>query len=102
MLGRRRRRHPSLDRPSPHLLQQRRQDDQPTLPFGSTLPETKAYSEVVFSCDLVQRGGPRVIRPIVIGPAWPLRITGLVCKGLSVITVCNPALWEYSGDNLGA
>jgi hypothetical protein len=23
-------------------------------------------------------------------------------KGFSVITVCNPALWEYSGDNLGA
>jgi hypothetical protein len=43
-----------------------------------------------------------VIRPIVIGPAWPLRITGLICKGLPVITVYNPALWEYSGDNLGA
>jgi hypothetical protein len=51
--------------------------------------------------DLVQHGGPRVIRPIVIGPAWPLRFTGLICKGASVITVCNPALWEYSGDNLG-
>jgi hypothetical protein len=43
-----------------------------------------------------------VIRPIVTGPAWPLRITGLTCKGLPVITVCDPALWEYSGDNLGA
>jgi hypothetical protein len=68
----------------------------------STHQETKAYGEVAFSRDLVQHGGPRVIRPIVIGPAWPLRITGLVCKGLPVIIVCNPALWEYSGDNLGA
>jgi hypothetical protein len=42
-----------------------------------------------------------VIRPIVTGPAWPLRVTGLICKGASVITVYNPALWEYSGDNLG-
>jgi hypothetical protein len=42
-----------------------------------------------------------VIQPIVTGPAWPSRVTGLICKGLPVITVCNPALWEYSGDNLG-
>jgi hypothetical protein len=63
---------------------------------------TKTRGEVVLSCGLVQHGGPRVIRPIVTGPAWPLRITGLICKGLPVITVCNPALWEYSGDNLGA
>jgi hypothetical protein len=63
---------------------------------------TKASDEVAPSRGLVQHGGPRVIRPIVIGPAWPQRITGLICKGLPIITVCNPALWEYSGDNLGA
>jgi hypothetical protein len=62
---------------------------------------TKTRDEVVSSRDLVQNGGPRVTRPIVTGPAWPLRVTGLICKGLPVITVCNPALWEYSGDNLG-
>ena len=62
---------------------------------------TKTCDNVIQSCDLVQHGGPRVIRPIVTGPAWPLRITGLICKGIPVITVCNPALWEYSGDNLG-
>jgi hypothetical protein len=62
---------------------------------------TKTYHEVVSSCDLVQHGGPRVIRPIVTGPAWPLRITGLICKRIPVITVCNPTLWKYSGDNLG-
>jgi hypothetical protein len=62
---------------------------------------TKTCDEVGSSCDLVQNGGPRTIRPIVTGPAWPLRVTGLICKGLPVITVCNPALWEYSRDNLG-
>jgi hypothetical protein len=62
---------------------------------------TNTCDKVVSSCDLVQNGGPRAIRPIVTGPAWPLRITGLICKGVPVITVCNPALWEYSGDNLG-
>jgi hypothetical protein len=29
-------------------------------------------------------------------------ITGPICKGFSVMTVCNPALWEYSGDDLGS
>jgi hypothetical protein len=67
-----------------------------------TRRRTKTYDEVVASRGLVQHGGPRVIQPIITGPLWPLRITGLICKGLPVITVCNPALWEYSGDNLGA
>jgi hypothetical protein len=62
---------------------------------------TKTCDEVISSCDLVQHGGPRAIRPIVTGPAWPSRVTGLICKGLPIITVCNPALWEYSWDNLG-
>jgi hypothetical protein len=64
--------------------------------------QTKACDEVTPLCGLVQVGGPRVFRPIVTGPAWPLRVTGLICKGIPVITVCNPALWEYSGDNLGS
>jgi hypothetical protein len=63
--------------------------------------QVKTCDEVIPPCGLVQRGGPRVIWPIVTGPAWPLRVTGLICKGIPVITVCNPALWEYSGDNLG-
>jgi hypothetical protein len=58
---------------------------------------TKTCDEVVPSRALVQHGGPRVFRPMVTGPAWPLRITGLIRKGISVITVCNPALCEYSG-----
>jgi hypothetical protein len=61
----------------------------------------KTCDEAVPPCGLVQHGGPRVSRPIVTGPAWPPRVTGLICKGIHVITVCNPALWEYSGDNLG-
>jgi hypothetical protein len=71
------------------------------LTLRPTFHRTKTCDEVVSSCDLDQHGGPRVIRPIITGPAWPLRITGLICKGLPVITVCNPALWEYSRDNLG-
>jgi hypothetical protein len=62
---------------------------------------TKTCDEVVPPCGLVQHEGPRVIRPIVTGPTWPPHVTGLICKGIPVITVCNPALWEYSGDNLG-
>jgi hypothetical protein len=62
---------------------------------------TKTCDEVIPPCGIVQHGGPRVIRPIVTGPGWPLRVMGLICKGIPVITVCNPALWEYSGDNQG-
>jgi hypothetical protein len=64
--------------------------------------QTKACDEVLPPRGLVQFGGPRAIRPIVTDPAWPLCATGLICKGIPVITVCNPALWEYSGDNLGS
>jgi hypothetical protein len=64
--------------------------------------QKKTSDEVIPQCGLVQLRGPRVIRPIVTGPAWPPRLTGLICKGIPVITVCNPALWEYSRDNLGS
>jgi hypothetical protein len=63
--------------------------------------QMKGRDAVIPPCGLVQLGGPRAIRSIVTGPAWPLRVTGLICKGIPVITVCNPALWEYSRDNLG-
>jgi hypothetical protein len=29
-------------------------------------------------------------------------VTGLICNSFPVMTVCNPPLWEYSGDSLGA
>jgi hypothetical protein len=101
MLERRRRRHPSLDAfvRLAATTETRRLTDSTLRP---THRKTKAYGEVVWSRGLVQHGGLRVIWPIIAVPAWPLHITGLICKGFPVITVCNPALWEYSGDNLGA
>jgi hypothetical protein len=38
-----------------------------------------------------------VIRPIVTGPAWPLCVTGLIYKGVPVITVCNPLYGNIPG-----
>ena len=99
MLGRRRRRYPSLD-----AFANLAAPTEAKRPAGTTLHplhcKTKAHDEVAPPRVLVEHEGPRGIRPIITGPAWPLRITGLICKGLPVITVCNPALWEYSGDNL--
>jgi hypothetical protein len=86
------------------LRRGRRSNRDKTTGEGTLRPirhQTKTCDEVIPPCGLVQHRGPRVIRPIVTGPAWPLHVTGLICKGIPVITVCNPALWEYSGDNLG-
>jgi hypothetical protein len=101
MLGRRRRRYPSLDAFASLAAptETRRLADSTLRP---TRRRTKAYDEVAPSRGLIQHEGPRAIRPIVTGPARPLHITGLICKGFFVITVCNPALWEYSEDSLGA
>jgi hypothetical protein len=35
-------------------------------------------------------------------PHTEKRVTGLICNSLTVMTVCNPSLWEYSGDSPGA
>jgi hypothetical protein len=90
-LGRRRRRYPSLDAFANLAAptETRRLAESTLRP---TRRRTKAYGEVVPSRGLVQHEGPRAIRPIVTGLAWPLRITGLICKGFFVITVYNPAL----------
>jgi hypothetical protein len=99
MLGRRRRCHPSLDAFAVIVgpTETRKQAGSPFVPHViGRRPVTRSSHH----CDLVQHGGPRVIRSIVTGPAWPLRVTGLIYKGIPVITVCNPTLWEYSGDNL--
>jgi hypothetical protein len=64
--------------------------------------KTKAYDEVSPSHIPTRLGGPREIRPIVTGPARLRRVTGLICNSFSVMTVCNPPLWEYSRDNQGA
>jgi hypothetical protein len=86
------------------LRRKRRPDGDKTTVRDTLRPirhRTKTRSEAIPPCGLVQSGGPRVIQPIVTGPAWPVRVTSLIYKGVPVITVCNPALWEYSGDNLG-
>ena len=99
MLERRQRRHPSLEAFAAAAG--------PTgtkragAPFAGLGTLTKACGDVLPRRVLVQSQGPRAIWPIVTGPAWPPRVTGLICKGIPVITVCNPALWEYSGDKLG-
>jgi hypothetical protein len=64
--------------------------------------KTKAYDEVAPSHVLTQPGGPRGIRPIVTGPVPKECVTGPICSGFSVMTVCNPPLWEYSRDSPGA
>jgi hypothetical protein len=101
MLGRRRRRYPSLDAFANLATptETRRLADSTLRP---ACRGTKAYGGVPLPRGLVQHEGPRAIRPIVTGPAWPLRIMGLICKGFTVITVCNPALRGIFRDDLGA
>jgi hypothetical protein len=68
MLGRRRRRYPSLD-----AFANLAAPTEAKRPAVSTLRptrcKTKAYDEVALSRVLVQHEGPRGIRPIVTGPA---------------------------------
>jgi hypothetical protein len=101
MLGRRRRRYPSLD-----AFANLAASTEAKRPVVSTLRPTrykmKAYDEVAPSRVLVQHEGPRGIWPIVTGPARLSVLRARFIKGFSVMTVCNPALWEYSGDDLGA
>jgi hypothetical protein len=101
MLGRRRRRYPSLE-----AFANLAAPTEAKLPVGSTLRplccKTKAYDEVAH----VPR--PRRTQK----PTWNLAhcnrprmakcITGPICNGFSIMTVCNPTLWEYSRDSLGA
>jgi hypothetical protein len=35
-------------------------------------------------------------------PCTEKRVTGPICNSFSVMTICNPPLWEYSGGGLGA
>jgi hypothetical protein len=98
-LGRRQRRHPSLEvfTVAAELTEKTGRD---TLRMYRT--RRRLATKGIPQRSLVQLRGPRVIRPIVTGPAWPPCVTGLICKDIPVITVCNPALWEYSGDILGS
>ena len=68
MLGRRRRRYPSLDAFAD--LAAPTEAKRPTVStLRPTRRKTKAYDEVAPSRVLVQHEGPRGIRPIVTGPA---------------------------------
>jgi hypothetical protein len=89
MLGRRQRRHPSLE-----VFADNRWSDRQNRQGHPSLDrhQTKTVDEVIPQCGLVQFRGPRAFRPIITGPAWPPPVTGLTCKGTPVITVCNPAL----------
>jgi hypothetical protein len=101
LLERRRRRNPSREAfvVSPH---QRTRDDWRGCPSSSpSQDEGQTPDEVRRSRapHLAQRptwnsahcNRPRVDR----------QVTDLICNSFSVMTVCNPPLWEYFGDNPG-
>jgi hypothetical protein len=69
--------------------------------LSNTWGVTKTHGEAAPSHGVAQHESPRIIRPVITGPALLLRITGLNCKGFSIITVCNPALMGIFRENLG-
>jgi hypothetical protein len=94
-----------------------------TLPFARCLHQSrrtnggKATGSFHPSSNTLQDEGLRRGHPISRPrpsrrPTWNLAhcnrpraaecVTGPICKGFSIMTVCNPALWEYSEDDLGA
>jgi hypothetical protein len=68
MLGRRRRRYPSLDAFA-NLVAPTKTRRPAVSTLRPTRRRTKAYDEVAPSRGLVQHEGPCAIRPIVTGPA---------------------------------
>jgi hypothetical protein len=86
-------------RPSLQSLVQRRQNGQ-----GHPSPHTTSDEGLRRGHPTMRPRPPR--RPTCDpahcnGPCVAAAVKSLICKGIPVITVCNPALWEYSGDNLG-
>jgi hypothetical protein len=69
VLGRRRRRYPSLDAFA-DLVAPTEAKRPAVSTLRSTRRKTKAYDEVAPSRVLVRHEGPRGIQPIVTGPAW--------------------------------
>jgi hypothetical protein len=98
VLGRRQRRYPSLQA-FVNLAAPTKAKQSARATLRPLCYKTKAYDEVAPSHVLTQPGGPHGIRPIVIGPAPNECVTGPICSGFSVMTVCNPPLWENSGDS---
>jgi hypothetical protein len=100
MLGRRQRHYPSLEALVTSTHQQKL-DDWHRPPFvlltARRRPTTKSRHltsspnlEAHVGCDLSYQA------------SMEKRVTGPICNGFSVMTVCNPPLWEYSRDNPGA
>jgi hypothetical protein len=105
MLGQRRRRYPSL---------------QAFVNLGAPTEakrSARSTGEVHPSSSTLQDEGLRWSRPFphphpTWRPTWDLAhcnrphtekcVTGPICNGFSVMTVCNPSLWEFSRDSLGA
>jgi hypothetical protein len=94
-----------------------------TLPFAPAFVLSRCANgsrrtgEVHPSSSTLQDKGLRRRRPVprpqsTWGPTWDSAhcngprtekcVMGLFCNSFSVMTVCNPPLWEYFGDSLGA
>jgi hypothetical protein len=84
--------------PSPISLHQRRRRPA-VFALRPARRRTKTHGEVAPSHGIAQHWSPRAIRPVITGHALSLRSTGLICKGFSVITVCNSALMRiFQGE----
>jgi hypothetical protein len=101
MLGRRRRRYPSLD-----AFANLAAPTEAKRPVSSTLRplrcKTKAYNKVAHIPRPRRTRRPTWNSAHCNRPCMAKCIMGPICNGLFVMTVCNPTLWEYSGDSLGA
>jgi hypothetical protein len=100
MLGRRRRRYPSLQA-FVNSLHRRRQEDRRGPLFVLFTARRWPTTKSLHPASSVLPGGPRGIQPIIIRPRTDRHVTDLICNSFSVMTVCNTPLWEYSGDNPG-
>jgi hypothetical protein len=101
MLGRKRRRYPSLD-----AFANLAAPTEAKRPAVSTLRplrcKTKAYDEVAHVSRPCRTRRPTKNSTQCNMPRTTKCITGPICDDFSVMTCCNPTLWEYSGDSLGA
>jgi hypothetical protein len=105
MLGRRRRRYPSLQ--AFVNLAAPTEAKRPMRSTGEVHPSSSTLQD-----EGLQRSRPFPRPHPTWRPTWDLAhcnrprtekcVTGPICNGFSVMTVCNPPLWEYSGDSPGA
>jgi hypothetical protein len=114
MLGRRRRRYPSLDAFVAFVasLHQRRQGHWSVEDFATGLRGCPSLSSIARRrqnfddvCQphvLIGSGSPSEIRPIVTGPAGISVLRASSVIAFSVMTVCNLPVGEYSEDTLGS